>query len=86
MAHDIKKQVGFGEPERDWFPMAFAGGGGGGGGGGGSQTPISHTAPKPSAAMESHSTAGTEPRSTGFPDFWLSSVSHTHVLISNSVG
>jgi len=23
MAHDIKKQVGIGEPERDWFPISF---------------------------------------------------------------
>jgi uncharacterized radical SAM superfamily Fe-S cluster-containing enzyme len=23
MAHDIKTQVGFGEPERDWFPISF---------------------------------------------------------------
>ncbi len=23
MAHDIKNQVGFGEPERDWFPISF---------------------------------------------------------------
>jgi uncharacterized radical SAM superfamily Fe-S cluster-containing enzyme len=23
MAHDIKKQCGFGEPERDWFPISF---------------------------------------------------------------
>ena len=23
MAHDVKKQVGLGEPERDWFPISF---------------------------------------------------------------
>jgi hypothetical protein len=23
IAHDIKNQVGFGEPSRDWFPISF---------------------------------------------------------------
>src|SRR5271157_2759136 len=50
------------------------------------QTPISYTASKPKAAMASHSAAGTEPRSTGLPAFLLSSESHTHVLISYTVG
>src|SRR3954451_24678171 len=51
-----------------------------------SQTPISHTASKPSAAMASHSCGGTEPSSINVPYFLLRSASPTHVLISYTLG
>ena len=47
-----------------------------------SQTPISQTASKPSAAIASHSPPGTVARSTGAPSRRLSSSSQTQVLIS----
>ena len=47
-----------------------------------SQTPISQTASKPSAAIASHSFAGTLARSIAVPSRRLSSSSQTHVLIS----
>src|ERR1700757_4044180 len=51
-----------------------------------SQTPTSHTASKPYAEIVSHSADGTEARSTFLPYFWLSSESHTQVLISYKLG
>jgi hypothetical protein len=47
-----------------------------------SQTPISQTMSKPSAAIASHSLAGTLARSIAVPSRRLSSSSQTHVLIS----
>src|SRR3982750_5001963 len=51
-----------------------------------SQTPISHTASKPNAAIASHSWGGTEPSSMKFPYFLLRSASQTQVLISYTLG
>src|SRR3954453_15656996 len=47
-----------------------------------SQTPISHTASKPSAAIAFHSSGGTEPSSINVPYFLLRSATQTQVLIS----
>ena len=47
-----------------------------------SQTPISQTTSKPSAATASHSFPGTPARSIGLPSRALNSSSQTHVLIS----
>src|SRR5580658_9502128 len=51
-----------------------------------SQTPMNQTASKPNLATASHSTEGTELKSTCVPVFRLSSDNQTQVLISYKVG